>query len=34
MSWEVKTDIRGQSEHGLFESNMKTVNYLPGDGKI
>ena len=27
----VKTDIVGQTKHGLWGSNMKTGMYLPGD---
>ena len=30
MGWEVKSDFRGQSKHGLWGSNVKTGKYLPG----
>ena len=29
-AWEVKTDFRGQSKHGLWGSYVKTGKYLPG----
>ena len=30
MDWEVKNNVRGQSKHGLWGSNLKTVKFLPG----
>ena len=29
MVWKVKTDIRGQPKHALWESSVKTGKYLP-----
>ena len=33
MGWEVKNIVRGQSKHGLWGSNLKTVKFLPGDAQ-
>ena len=30
MGWEVKNIVRGQSKHGLWDSNLKTGTFLPG----
>ena len=30
MAWKVKTDIRDQTKHGLWDSSMKTGNIKQG----
>ena len=30
MGYEVKNILRGQSKHGLWDSNLKTGKFLPG----